>query len=108
MNSAPKSYKDSYLPVDPDFVEIVDKAIAANKKGKVHYFDTTGNVNTCEGLLTALTKQDKGTFLEIDKTHRVRLDKIITLLGRPGPAYDTYDRYANACLACEDLGQFGG
>ena len=38
--------------------------------------------------------------------HKIRLDKVITLFGQPGPAYGLYDSYANACLTCEDLDQF--
>jgi hypothetical protein len=32
---------------------------------------------------------------------QVRLDRIITINGKPGPAFDEYDNYANACLSCQ-------
>jgi len=32
---------------------------------------------------------------------QVRLDCIITINGKPGPAFDEYDSYANACLSCQ-------
>jgi hypothetical protein len=31
----------------------------------------------------------------------VRLDRIITINGKPGPAFDEYDNYANGCLSCK-------
>jgi hypothetical protein len=31
---------------------------------------------------------------------RIRVDRIITVFGKPGAAFDEYDAYANACLSC--------
>ena len=30
----------------------------------------------------------------------IRIDRIITLFGKPGAAYDEYDAFANACMDC--------
>ncbi|REE02110.1 hypothetical protein [Marinoscillum furvescens] len=97
-------YQDAYLPVDPDFEDLIGKVKALNKPVKIHYFGPKDTIEVASGVLGTLTgKQDE--YLNVDKM-QVRLDKIITLAGRPGPAYDAYDSYANACLTCEDLGQF--
>ena len=99
-------YQDNYLPVDPDFLEMVEKMTAGKKaSGKIHYFEASNQIGLAEGDLKGILKNEQGEFL-IVKDQQVRMDKIITLLGKPGPAYETYDRYANACLTCEDLGQF--
>ena len=101
------SYLDSYLPIYPDFIEIIENYISNEKTGKVHFFDTDGQINDAQGTAEELLKTDKGIYLLISNNQQVRIDKIITLMGRPGPAYEQYDRYANACLTCENLEQFG-
>lgn len=88
-------------------METVENWIAEKKQGKIHFFDQNGLLNTSEGTLLSIDKGNDGVFLSIESDQPVRLDKIITLIGKPGPAYEAYDRYANACLTCEDLGQFG-
>lgn len=98
-------YKETYLPVDPDFMEIVAEIIKTGRSGKVHFFNPQGELDDAEGFMKEISKKKEGEFLIIG-SQNVRLDKIITILGRPGPSYETYDRYANACLTCEDLDQF--
>lgn len=100
-------YPEPYSPIDPDFMDIIEKWIEEKKHGKTHFFDQNGLVNTSEGTMQSIDREDDGVFLSIAGGQPVRVDRIITLLGRPGPAYEAYDRYANACLTCEDLGQFG-
>lgn len=99
------NYKESYLAVDSDFEELVRRLIEEERHGKVYYFDPKNELEGVEGSLKRLEKTSDGIFLRIDDSS-VRLDKIITLLGKPGPAYEEYDNYANACLACNDMGQF--
>ena len=100
-------YSDKYLPVDLDFEQKVHLNIDRTQKGKVHYFDYNGSIGLGEGRIESLEKSPAGCFIRMSETEEmIRLDKIITLFGRPGPAYDEYDRYANVCLTCEDLGQF--
>ncbi|MEP4531553.1 MAG: hypothetical protein ABJ004_00610 [Cyclobacteriaceae bacterium] len=100
-------YSDKYLPVDPDFEQNVLLNVGGAKKGKVHYFDYNGSIGLGEGRIESMEKMPDGCFITMSATDEmIRLDKIITLFGNPGPAYDQYDRYANACLTCEDLGQF--
>ncbi|MEQ6119229.1 hypothetical protein [Reichenbachiella sp. MALMAid0571] len=100
-------YNIPFSPIDPEIIEIIEDYIALGKQGKVHFFDENGKVNLSEGTATSIVKNTYGVFLTISDNKAVRIDRIITLMGRPGAAYDEYDRYANACLACEDLGQFG-
>jgi hypothetical protein len=39
-------------------------------------------------------------YLVFDSGDEVRIDRIITINGIPGPAYDEYDAFALACLNC--------
>ena len=98
--------KNSYLPVDPDFLDIISVARDQQKSGKVHYFDSEDQIMDSTGPILEIISVDGGEFINLGNGQMIRLDRIITLYGRPGPAYDRYDSFANACLACEDLGQF--
>lgn len=100
------NYQDTYSPIDPDFYDILDPLIKEHKSGKVFYFNPQQQLDEVSGTISAIKKTPEGAFLEINNECQVRLDKVITVFGKPGPAYDTYDRFGNVCLSCEDLGQF--
>lgn len=96
-------YSDTYSPVDPEVYEIVDQLIAGSISGKIFYFNPKNEVDEVRGRISAIRKTNTGEFLEVNNSLEARLDKVITLFGKPGPAHAQYDRYANACLACEDI-----
>lgn len=98
-------YQDKYSPVDPEFIDEVVKSCGENKVGKIHFFDSEGELADASGEAMALIEENKAEYIVIDQC-KIRLDKVITLFGKPGPSYEEYDRYANACLTCENLGQF--
>lgn len=98
--------KNTYLPVDLDFIEDCENLVNSNLGIKVHYFGNKNSVELAAGIAQNVLKNREGIFLNLENEQTVRLDKVITLNGKPGPAYDEYDRYANVCLTCEDLDQF--
>ncbi|MEQ8238474.1 MAG: hypothetical protein RIA69_04635 [Cyclobacteriaceae bacterium] len=98
-------YKEPYLPVDQDFEVVILDLIEAKSHGKIHFFNSENQVDDCSGSLVDLRKIGIERWLIVDNA-AIRMDKIITVLGKPGPSYDYYNSFANACLACEDLGQF--
>jgi hypothetical protein len=89
---------DSYLPVPWDFREVLDDEIKREKDGVIYYFTTEPDMEKAEGKIAELLQTSDGEFLLTSKGHRVRLDKIVTLYGKPGPSYHIYDGYANVCL----------
>lgn len=91
----------SYTPVSWDFRETIAEQISKNAEGKVFYFGTDEFISSATGKITNLKEIDgKGLFIELVPQAEIRIDKIITLFGKPGPGYEEYDSYANACLAC--------
>ena len=91
----------SYLPVQPVYKEVIDEEINKNASGKVFYFDEQDQISIAEGRVIGLTEIDKqGFFISMDPPASIRIDRIITLFGKPGPAYDAYDAFANACMDC--------
>lgn len=91
----------SYLPVRPVYKEVIDEEMNKSSSGKVFYFDAQDQVATAEGRIAGLSEiQGEGFFLTMDPPASIRIDRIITLFGKPGPAYDAYDAFANACMDC--------
>lgn len=93
--------KTSYTPVSYDFRETITEEIASGRKGKVFFFNDDDVVDSLEGMVVELKEiPTKGLFIQLDSGIQIRIDRIITLLGKPGAAYDEYDSFANACMEC--------
>ena len=92
---------NSYLPVQYVYREIITDAIAGQRTGKVFYFSEDDAIECAEGRIVTLDEiKGSGEFIILDPKAHIRIDRIITLFGKPGPAFDEYDAYANACLSC--------
>ncbi len=87
---------DRYLPVHPDFYEVAELFLL--KDVKVIYFGVNNILEESKGKFKEIVKNSNGEFLDIVNDKNVRLDRIITINGKIGPAYDAY---ANACLSCQ-------
>ncbi|MNK57921.1 hypothetical protein D3C87_769870 [compost metagenome] len=99
MNS--KSANQSYLPVAWDYREIIDSERNKRTSGKVFYFNESGEIDVAEGSISQIIDNpDTGIFILLDHNQHIRIDRIITLYGKPGAAYEEYDVYANACMDC--------
>jgi hypothetical protein len=91
----------SYSPVQYVYREIIEEELAKNTKGKIFYFNDDQIVDSCEGQLVALVEREgKGMFIVLNPEYQIRIDRIITLFGKPGAAFDEYDNFANQCLSC--------
>lgn len=91
----------SYLPVEWVFREVIEEAITEGKEGKVFYFEQAPRISEALGRVLKMEDiENEGVFIFMDSGDRIRIDLIITLFGKPGAAYDSYDAYANACLDC--------
>lgn len=95
--------KPQYIPVDPDYFELFEQEM---EKGeiKVIYFafsiepeleESRGKVSRIDAL------ENEGEHLFFENGDLVRLDRIVVINGKPGPAYDEYDSYALAPLTCQ-------
>jgi hypothetical protein len=90
-----------YSPVDPFIYDVIENAKKKNVEIKIHYFGSENELNVANGAIKGVTINEKHEeFLSLNSGDNVRLDRIITLNGRPGPAFDKYDSYALACLDC--------
>ena len=93
--------EDRYLPVDPDFYDVIDSVKNQNISIQVHYFGFGNDLNEAKGVIKGVViTSNHEEYLSLDSGDNVRLDRIIVLNGKPGPAFDEYDSYALACLDC--------
>ena len=91
----------SYTPVQYVYREIIAEQIEKAADGKIFFFDNEGKVESVEGRIVTMKEVDrKGIFITLDTDYEIRIDKIITVFGKPGAAFDEYDSYANQCLSC--------
>ncbi len=91
----------SYSPVQYVYKEVIEEELAKHTQGKIFYFNDDQVVDSCEGQLVALVESEgRGMFIVLNPEHQIRIDRIITLFGKPGAAYDEYDNFANQCLSC--------
>lgn len=91
----------SFTPVQYVYKEIIEEQIVKASEGKIFFFNESGNVDSLEGRIVKMEGiPQQGIFIFLQPPNQVRIDRIITLFGKPGAAYDEYDAYANQCLAC--------
>ena len=90
-----------YVPVDPDYYEMIEKEKAEKETAVVHYFKSEKSLGEEKGKIKGVKKNHNNEdFLLLENGKGIRIDRIIVLNGKPGPAYDEYDAYALACLDC--------
>ncbi len=93
--------ESKYMPVNPDFYDIINSERPKDKESVVHFFVQGHDVSDIKGKIKELiTTPSREEYLVLGNGKKARLDRIIVLNGRPGPAYDEYDSYALACLDC--------
>jgi hypothetical protein len=91
----------SFSPVQYVFREIIEEEIAKLTEGKVFFFDDNDKVDSFEGRVSKMVELPQlGIFIWMVPEKQIRIDRIITLFGKPGAAFDEYDNYANQCLSC--------
>lgn len=97
----------TYLPVQWVYREMLEEALEKRMSGRIFYFCEKEEICSEDGSIAEIeNKKQDGIYIRLDSGVKIRIDRIITLFGKPGAAYDEYDAYANACLACQ--GDHGG
>jgi hypothetical protein len=91
----------SFSPVQYVYREIIDEETRKGTDGKIFFFDDNDTVDSCEGRVIKMEEfPQQGIFILLDSGKQIRVDRIITLFGKPGAAFDEYDNFANQCLSC--------
>lgn len=91
----------TYSPVAYVYREIIEEEIAKATEGKIFFFDEDGKVDSVEGKIWKMKEEPgKGIHILLESNGVIRIDRIITLFGKPGAAFDEYDSFGNQCLSC--------
>jgi len=92
--------KTQFSPIHPDYYDMFTEE-QEKESIRVFYFGTGSDVEEVKGKITGLIKKVAfEEYLVFKSGNEVRIDRIITINGKPGPAYDEYEAYALACLNC--------
>ena len=92
--------KTDFTPVQPEYYDIF-KDEQKKEVSKVFYFGSGQELEEAAGKITGLENiENFEKYMIFDSGDKVRVDRIITINGIPGPAYDEYDAYALECLNC--------
>jgi hypothetical protein len=96
-----QTVKNSYSPVQYVYREAIEEEIARLTAGRVFYFDESNQLTDADGRVVRMEERvGDGIFIIMDNLHEIRIDRIITLFGKPGAAYDEYSAYGDACMDC--------
>ncbi len=90
-----------FIPVDPDYHEMIEKERNEKDTAVIHYFKNENTIGEEKEKITGITTNHRNEeFVSLANGKGIRIDRIIVVNGKPGPAYDEYDAYALACLDC--------
>lgn len=94
--------KPKYMPVDPGYFELFEEEMKKEEARAIYFaFTDEPELEESHGKITGIQDDGEGYHLFFENGDRVRLDRIIVINGKPGPAYDEYDSFALAPLTCE-------
>lgn len=97
----PTNNMNTYTPVAYEYREVILAEIEKKTTGKIFFWNSSNQVDEVRGRAIELSElPTQGLFVFLEGGASVRIDRIITLYGKPGAAYDEYDSFANQCLAC--------
>lgn len=90
-----------YIRVNPDYYDIIEMEKSKSILSVVNYFGSNGQLEDVKSkIIKIVTNENNEDHLLFENNEKIRLDRIITINGKPGPAFDEYDSYALACLDC--------
>ena len=90
-----------YFPVDHDYYDMILHEMSEKDEAVIHYFGEDITLLEARGKIAGIiTDEHNEDYVDMVKAGKVRIDRIIVVNGKPGPAYDEYDSYALACLDC--------
>lgn len=90
-----------YIRVNPDYYDIIEMEKSKSVLSIVNYFGSNGQLEDVKSkIIKIVTNENNEDHLLFENNEKIRLDRIITINGKPGPAFDEYDSYALACLDC--------
>jgi transcriptional antiterminator Rof (Rho-off) len=87
-----------YVPVSCEFYDEVAVFATEQKTGKIHYFKSLEEkvLASAEGPVSDIVTEHKVEYLTT-RRDKIRLDRVVSIFGRPGPAFEIYQSFGNSC-----------
>ena len=87
-----------YVPVSCDFYDEVALHATEKTTGKIHYFKSLEEkvLASSSGPVLDIVTENKVEYL-ITRQEKIRLDRIVSIFGKPGPAFEIYQSFGNSC-----------
>jgi Rho-binding antiterminator len=93
--------RDKYIPVSCDFHDELTTLATLSEPVKIFVFNEEGTLDSITGIIEDVYTRNGEEFLLVNNNKPVRLDKIITLNGKPGPDYDRLEKMDQDCHECK-------
>jgi Rho-binding antiterminator len=93
--------KDRYIPVSCDFHDEMIALATRKEPVKIFVFNEEGTLDGLSGIIEDVYTHNGEEFILIENNKPVRLDKIITWNGKPGPDYDRLEKMDHDCHECK-------
>ena len=91
----------TFTPVPYEFREVIEEQISLKTSGKIFYFTGPLQLDEAQGSIISLEERQDGMFINLDSGDSVRIDRVVTLFGKPGAALDEYDALGRTCMECD-------
>lgn len=89
-----------FTPVYPHYYDIFAES-RDKESSRVIYFGDGTTLEEVFGKITGIEKNEENEeHMTFDNGKEVRIDRIISINGKPGPAFDEYNNLGMACLDC--------
>ena len=92
---------DKYIPVSCEFHDELTTLATRREPVKIFVFNEKGTLDAISGNIEDIYTRNGEEFLLVKNNKQVRLDKIITLNGKPGPDYDRLEKMDHDCHECK-------
>lgn len=89
-----------FTPVYPHYYDIFAES-QDKESARVIYFGEGITLEEVIGKITGITKNEYNEeHMTFENGSAVRIDRIISINGKPGPAFDEYNNLGMACMDC--------
>lgn len=91
----------TYRPVEHEFYELIDELRNKGDEIKVFFFTDQLELKSLMGRIDLIVRDRQGERLKLSSGEPMRLDRIVSLNGIPGPLYEYYESFGHACIECK-------
>ncbi len=89
---------ESFQAVECIYRKEIEEELARKTAGDILYLGEGAELCSRSGRIIQVVEDTEGVFILMEPEARIRIDRIISLFGKPGACFDAYNAFVNACL----------